>query len=825
MKSAADSMEITAVPIAPKKADISTSVLAATNPGMELRDLLWEDHEVGESPSALATESAPPVPHPPENELHNELALKTIDDHRNLFKIVTPINVNLLEHLLSSHPNQPFVLSVCQGLREGFWLWAITDRTGYPVTWDNLHRPIPDPAHRQFLHEQWDIEIALGQYSQSFGPDLLPGMHSMPPGVIPKPHSDKLRLINDLSAGQFPCNSMIPKGEGSVRLNGMRSFGKALQLAHHTHPGSPLTIFKSNITRAYWLIPMHPLWQLHQIITIDGERHVNRCNCFGGWAGCCLFYNFMSLVLWIAEHIVKLRDLFTYVDDNFSWELAHRTLFYPPYKRFFPEKQTRLLFLWDDLHIPHEERKQEFGVQLKIICYFIKMDSSSKSDLLKAVHSFCNDKHIRHRSLRNFQRMTGEKENPHQLLWISQQITKDLSWLAKHFAARNRIYLFDAIAWAPSDADEVFYTDASATAFAVACAVHLASSFHPKPSCVAIFCNNNNTVEMPYNIILRQVVDILIHENIDLHVFHISGIHNTLTDTLSRGCFSFLSYFFPQIDVLPYAPPHTLLEALEYPTEDSLSFFAIYMCYHIKPTSVDSYLSRIQSQLEAYFPNIRQVHRSHLIAKTLQGCKHIHGCKVKCKRPLEPEDIVLLSRTYGDSHFHNDLLFLAQVTSGFSALNRLGELVWPDTKRLQSYHIVPMCHTVRWLNEAYSYFLPGHKGDRFFEGNHLVLQKVNSAIDSYNRFNFGLNRMALFPLKAGSCLAHFHQHFPADACRQSICAGIATALALTGVPNDHIQATGQWSSDAFEAYICKNPILLQALIWGRPVLQNVQVTS
>ncbi|KAF8576429.1 hypothetical protein K439DRAFT_1622877 [Ramaria rubella] len=159
----------------------------------------------------------------------------------------------------------------------------------------------------------------------------------------------------------------------------------------------------------------------------------------------------MSLVLWIAEHVVKLRDLFAYVDDNFSWELAHRTLFYPPYRRFLPEKQTQLLFLWDDLHIAHEERKQEFGVQLKIIGYFvdadlmwIKMDSSSKSDLLEAVHSFCNDKHIYCRSLCDFQRMAGwinwglnveprlqpglasmyekmsGKENPHQLLWISR---------------------------------------------------------------------------------------------------------------------------------------------------------------------------------------------------------------------------------------------------------------------------------------------------------------------------------------------------------------------------------------------------------------------
>jgi len=40
------------------------------------------------------------------------------------------------------------------------------------------------------------------------------------------------------------------------------------------------------------------------------------------------------------------------------------------------------------------------------------------------------------------------------------------------------------------------------------------------------------------------------------------------------------------------------------PTEDTLSFYTVYMCYHIKPQSVDSYLAGIQSQLEAYFPSI-----------------------------------------------------------------------------------------------------------------------------------------------------------------------------------------------------------------------------
>ena len=40
------------------------------------------------------------------------------------------------------------------------------------------------------------------------------------------------------------------------------------------------------------------------------------------------------------------------------------------------------------------------------------------------------------------------------------------------------------------------------------------------------------------------------------------------------------------------------------PTEETLSFYTVYMSYHVKPSSVTSYLSGIQSQLELYFPNI-----------------------------------------------------------------------------------------------------------------------------------------------------------------------------------------------------------------------------
>src|SRR5260370_6384212 len=56
------------------------------------------------------------------------------------------------------------------------------------------------------------------------------------------------------------------------------------------------------------------------------------------------------------------------------------------------------------------------------------------------------------------------------------------------------------------------------------------------------------------------------------------------------------------------------------PTPDTLSFFVVYMCHHIKPTSVASYLSGICSELEVVWPKVHAHHNSKLVSHTLAGC-------------------------------------------------------------------------------------------------------------------------------------------------------------------------------------------------------------
>ena len=280
---------------------------------------------------AAYTEIMLALPSPPENKLNNEAAHATIRLHPHLFHLVTPVNIDRLEYYLSSHPNHALTHSIILGFREGFWPFTITENSPRPSIVDNSSCVIKDPAHVQFVHEQRDYEIRLGRFSPSFGSDLLPGMTSIPIGVVPKPHSDKLRLVVDQSSGDYSPNSVIPRQGVAVPLDNLHDLGAILRNVCALHGSNiRLVLFKSDVSQAYCRLPLSFLWQLFQIITIDGERHFDRNNNFGNRSTGGLWGAFMGIVLWIAIHVKQILDLLAYVDDTFSWEFADNLLWYQP---------------------------------------------------------------------------------------------------------------------------------------------------------------------------------------------------------------------------------------------------------------------------------------------------------------------------------------------------------------------------------------------------------------------------------------------------------------------------------------------------------------
>jgi hypothetical protein len=242
---------------------------------------------------------------------------------------------------------------------------------------------------------------------------------------------------------------------------------------------------------------------------------------------------------------------------------------------------------------------------------------------------------------------------------------------------------------------------------------------------------------------------------------------------------------------------------------------------------VDTYLSGICNQLETHFPDVRIARKSTLVSCALQGAKRRFGVPTHRKLPLTRQDLITVHAHYGPSPSHDNLLFLTQLFTGVDCLMRLAELTWPDRRDLQDYRKVTMRHSVEHINDATSFWLPGHKSDQFFEGNRLFIRR--SSAKTYALFESYVNsRDRLFRarpelwLRANGTIPtrswfmrRLRSFFPNSFGGQSMRAGGATELAEAGTPPAIIQAAGRWSSDTFNCYIRKNPFLFEALLTGR----------
>ena len=200
--------------------------------------------------------TAKPLTSPLDSVLNNAVAASTISNNPHLFALPSPVNVERLRDLSSTHPNQAFVLSVIEGFNNGFWPLANPPADAPHVVNHSNHSPT-DPAHASFLLEQRDIEFGKGRYSEGFS-ELLPGMRAMPLRVVPKDGGSALHLVVNHSKEPHSLNSMVdltimPK----VSLDNMRSLGEHIPTLREEHPGEELVLWKSDVSEAYRLLPVH----------------------------------------------------------------------------------------------------------------------------------------------------------------------------------------------------------------------------------------------------------------------------------------------------------------------------------------------------------------------------------------------------------------------------------------------------------------------------------------------------------------------------------------------------------------------------------------
>lgn len=271
------------------------------------------------------------------------------------------------------------------------------------------------------------------------------------------------------------------------------------------------------------------------------------------------------------------------------------------------------------------------------------------------------------------------------------------------------------------------------------------------------------------------------------------------------------------------------------PSEETVSFYIVYMSHYIKVDSVATYLSGIVSKLEPYFPNIRQVHASRIVCDTLRGCMRLYGSPSNRKAPLTIKDLDDIINHFTPNPHYDDLLFLAMLLTGFCGLLRLGEMICPDNPRLFSWRKVTKRSSTSFSNNSYSFLLPAHKADPYFEGNVIIIPKTFLQGKPWLAFRAFLSaRDAKHPASSPLWLTSGGQmptrsFFINRLCRvlgkeyagQSMRAGGATALAQARTPSSSIKQMGRWSSSAFEVYIRRHPVLMHAILDGDVLQRDV----
>jgi hypothetical protein len=236
---------------------------------------------------------------------------------------------------------------------------------------------------------------------------LLPGMKVSPMFVMWQ--HEKPRVVPDHSSSGI--NDGIPQAKAKVKYDDMRSFGQTLHDACEANPGRCIITFKSDISTAFLNLPAHPLFQLRQVVNIEGKLYIVRHLVFGNRASPRIWCAVSGLLCWLAVHKFDILGLHVYMDDFFGWDFEDHLIKF--WGRRWPPCQVQLLILWEYISCPFEDKKQDHGELLKIIRFWVDMNQGSISlppssvcDLILKIDTFlampgCNP------TLRDWQRLAG----------------------------------------------------------------------------------------------------------------------------------------------------------------------------------------------------------------------------------------------------------------------------------------------------------------------------------------------------------------------------------------------------------------------------------
>jgi hypothetical protein len=161
---------------------------------------------------------------------------------------------------------------------------------------------------------------------------------------------------------------------------------------------------------------------------------------------------------------------------------------YTPYDADFPEQQTRLLELWDEVGIPHKQKKQVYGSLLAVLGIDVDvrnltftLPAESKDRLSKELTAW-SKKGVRKR-VREWQQLAGwinwvfnvfpllrpslnniysklKGKGQEARVWANTAIREDLEWAQSVVDKSDGVRLITSLTWEVEEASSISKTDA-----------------------------------------------------------------------------------------------------------------------------------------------------------------------------------------------------------------------------------------------------------------------------------------------------------------------------------------------------------------------------
>ena len=452
-----------------------------------------------------------------------------------------------------------------------------------PLTSNNSQSALTQP---EIVTSKLQNELSKGRIAGPFNNPPLPNFKSSPLALREKQEQGKYRLLRNLS---YPydlssVNSNIPTSASTVKYERLSDAIKDIQectLDAH--------MAKSDIADAFRLIPLHPSQYHLTGFSWEHKYYYDKCLPQGSASSCRIFETFSTALKWIlnnklgVKRVTKVLDDFFFADDT---ELECSAAL------------SSFIYLCQELRVPIAQHKTAgpsqvitfLGIELDTHFMIARLPTTKLDTYREDIQNYMTHDKVTLRELksiigklqfattvvkpgrpflRRLYDLTMQATKPHHYIRLTKSVKQDLdTWF--HFLQHyNGITMIRCPSHADSHSVHLF-TDASKTAFGgtygtfwiqgtwpeawkseditvlelypiylIVCMFKqkIANSditFHCDNSAICAIINKQTSKHKTIMNIVRPLVLTLLLHNITFRARHIPGVHNTLSDAISR---------------------------------------------------------------------------------------------------------------------------------------------------------------------------------------------------------------------------------------------------------------------------------------------------